>query len=92
MGCTATVFEPVPAYQNLLRFGLSLNPGFQRRAKLYSNVVYPQAGIYNVSMPQGADVVPPWWGTVVTRHALELVENRLSCTLFLEIKPCGKWG
>ena len=45
MGCTATVFEPVPAYQNLLRFGLSLNPGFQRRAKLYSNVVYPQAGI-----------------------------------------------
>ena len=56
MGCTATVFEPVPAYQNLLRFGLSLNPGFQRRAKLYSNVVYPQAGIYNVSMPQDADV------------------------------------
>jgi FkbM family methyltransferase len=38
-----------------VRFGLSLNPGFQRRAKLYSNVVYPQAGIYNVSMPQ-ADV------------------------------------
>ena len=56
MGCSATAFEPIPAYQNLVRFGLSLNPGFQRRAKLYSNVVYPQAGIYNVSMPQEADV------------------------------------
>ena len=56
MGCSATAFEPIPAYQSLMRFGLSLNPGFQRRAKLYSNVVYPQAGIYNVSMPQGADV------------------------------------
>ena len=55
MGCSATAFEPIPAYQSLVRFGLSLNPGFQRRAKLYSNVVYPQAGIYNVSMPQ-ADV------------------------------------
>ena len=56
MGCSATAFEPIPAYQSLVRFGLSLNPGFQRRAKLYSNVVYPQAGIYNVSMPQEADV------------------------------------
>ena len=56
MGCSATAFEPIPAYQSLVRFGLSLNPGFQRRAKLYSNVVYPQAGIYNVSIPQETDV------------------------------------
>lgn len=54
MGCTATVVEPIPAYQSLLRFGLSLNPGFQRRAKLYSNVVYPHPGVYNVSLPLAA--------------------------------------
>jgi len=56
MGCVATVVEPIPAYQSLLRFGLSLNPGFQQRAKLYSNVVYPHPGVYNVSLPLVASV------------------------------------
>lgn len=54
MGCSATVVEPVPAYQRILRLGLSLNPGFNNRTRLFSSVVYHKAGAFNVTVPQAA--------------------------------------
>ena len=39
LGCSVAVFEPVPAYQEIIRLGLRLNPGFAERVTLYGNVV-----------------------------------------------------
>lgn len=52
MGCSATVVEPIRSYQQILRHGLALNPGFGRRTRLYSNVIYSERGVFNVTMPQ----------------------------------------
>ena len=54
LGCRVAVFEPVPAYQEVLRLGLSLNPGFAERATLYGNVVYDQPGNYTLRVPKPA--------------------------------------
>jgi FkbM family methyltransferase len=51
LGCDVVVFEPVPAYQEVMRLGLSLNPGFASKATIMGNVVYHELGQYNVNMP-----------------------------------------
>lgn len=51
LGCSVIVFEPVPAYQEVLRLGLSLNPGFASRTTLYGNVVYDTPGNYTLRVP-----------------------------------------
>lgn len=51
LGCTVTVFEPVPAFLELLRIGLILNYGFAERVTIYRNVVSDQPGEYNLSVP-----------------------------------------
>lgn len=45
LGCRVAVFEPVPAYQEIMELGLSLNPGFAERTTLYGNVVYDQVRV-----------------------------------------------
>lgn len=51
LGCRVAVFEPVPAYQEIMQLGLSLNPGFAARTTLYGNVVYDKAGKYPLRVP-----------------------------------------
>ena len=45
------VFEPVPAYQEVMRLGLALNPGFADRVTIYGNVVYNDPGTYTLRVP-----------------------------------------
>lgn len=52
LGCRVAVFEPVPAYQEIMKLGLSLNPGFAERTTLYGNVVYDRAGNYTLRVPR----------------------------------------
>lgn len=52
LGCRVAVFEPVPAYQEIMELGLSLNPGFAERTTLYGNVVYDQPGNYTLRVPR----------------------------------------
>ena len=54
LGCEVSVFEPVPAYQEVLNLGVSLNPGFAERTTLYGNVVYDQPGDYTLRVPKAA--------------------------------------
>ena len=56
LGCRVAVFEPVPAYQEVMRLGLSLNPGFAERTTLYGNVVYDQPGNYTLRVPRPAAI------------------------------------
>ena len=51
LGCRVAVFEPVPAYREVMQLGLALNPGFAARTKLYGNVVYDQPGNYTLRVP-----------------------------------------
>jgi FkbM family methyltransferase len=51
LGCSVAVFEPVPAYQEVMRLGLALNPGFASRTTLYGNVVYDTPGNYTLRVP-----------------------------------------
>jgi len=51
LGCKVVVFEPVPAYQEVMRLGLALNPGFSERVTLYGNVVYNTPGLYTLRVP-----------------------------------------
>lgn len=51
LGCEVVVFEPVPAYQEVMRLGLALNPGFAARTTLYGNVVYDTPGNYTLRVP-----------------------------------------
>jgi len=52
LGCDVTVFEPVPAYREIMQLGIALNPGFSKRVTLYGNVVYNQPGQYTLRVPQ----------------------------------------
>jgi len=51
LGCNVAVFEPVPAYREVLNLGVSLNPGFASRVKVYGNVVYDTPGNYSLRVP-----------------------------------------
>ena len=51
LGCKVVVFEPVPAYQEVMRLGLALTPGFASRATIYGNVVYNTPGHYTLRVP-----------------------------------------
>ena len=51
LGCSVTVFEPIPLFQDVLRLGLSLNPGFAERTTLFGNVVYSDRGSFAVRLP-----------------------------------------
>ena len=51
LGCRVVVFEPIPAYQEVLMLGVSLNPGFRERVELHSNVVYDTPGNYTLRVP-----------------------------------------
>mgnify|MGYP006135015215 CR=1 FL=1 len=51
LGCSVVVFEPVPAYQDIMRLGLWLNPGFSSRVTIYGNVVYDTPGVYDLRVP-----------------------------------------
>jgi len=52
LGCSVAVFEPVPAFYEVLRHGVSLNPGFGKRMALYANVVYDIPGNYSLRVPK----------------------------------------
>ena len=52
LGCDVIVFEPVPAWHQIMRLGVSLNPGFARRLHVYGNVVYNQPGNYTLHVPR----------------------------------------
>jgi FkbM family methyltransferase len=51
LGCDVVAFEPVPEFQEALQLGISLNPGFAQRARLYGNVVYDTPGTYSLRVP-----------------------------------------
>ena len=51
LGCSVIVFEPIPAYQEVLMLGVSLNPGFRERVELHGNVVYDTPGNYTLRVP-----------------------------------------
>tara|TARA_B110001452_G_scaffold211129_1_gene181602 strand:- start:211 stop:1497 length:1287 start_codon:yes stop_codon:yes gene_type:complete len=51
LGCRVVVFEPVPLFQEVLRLGVSLNPGFAERVEIYGNVVYDTPGNYSLRVP-----------------------------------------
>jgi FkbM family methyltransferase len=51
LGCSVAVFEPVPTYREVLRLGVTLNPGFGERVRLYGNVVYDTPGNYTLRVP-----------------------------------------
>lgn len=38
------VFEPVPAYREVMQLGIALNPGFADRVAVHANVVYDVPG------------------------------------------------
>ena len=51
LGCEVIVFEPVPLFQEVLRLGIQLNPGFAERVTIYGNVVYDTPGNYTLRVP-----------------------------------------
>ena len=51
LSCSVVVFEPVPAYQEVMKLGLSLNPGFASRVQLFGNVVFDQPGSFTLNVP-----------------------------------------
>ena len=51
LGCNVIAFEPVPAYLEVMRLGVSLNPGFADRLTLRPNVVYDTPGNYTLRVP-----------------------------------------
>ena len=51
LGCSVVVFEPVDAYQEIMRLGLALNPGFASKVRLFGNVVYDLPGEYDLNVP-----------------------------------------
>lgn len=52
LGCRVLVFEPVPAWLEILTLGLSLNPGFEDRVRIGQHVVYPEAGNFTLHVPR----------------------------------------
>jgi len=52
LGCSVMVFEPVPAYREVMQLGLALNPGFAARTTLFDNVVYDTPGNYTLRVPK----------------------------------------
>lgn len=51
LGCRVDVFEPIPAYREVLELGVGLNPGFRERVRVFPNVVYDQPGNYTLRVP-----------------------------------------
>ena len=51
LGCRVVVFEPVPAYREVMQLGISLNPGFGERVTVHPNVVYDTPGNYSLRVP-----------------------------------------
>ena len=51
LGCHVSIFEPVPAFIEILRIGLLLNNGFAERATIYRNVVSSSPGEYTLPVP-----------------------------------------
>ena len=41
----------MPLFQEVLRLGVTLNPGFAARVELYGNVVYDTPGNYTLRVP-----------------------------------------
>lgn len=62
LGCSVVVFEPVPAFHEILRLGVALNPGFGARVGLYENVVYDTPGSYTLRVPKNAGKRRKKWG------------------------------
>ena len=52
LGCRVRVFEPVPKWHEILRLGVTLNPGFATRLTLYANVVYDTPGNFTLMVPR----------------------------------------
>ena len=52
LGCDVFVVEPVPAWLEVLRLGVALNPGFARHVRIAQNVVYPERGNFTLRVPQ----------------------------------------
>lgn len=51
LGCDVVAFEPVPSYQEIIKLGVSLNPGFSEKFTLYGNLVYNEAGEFSMHVP-----------------------------------------
>ena len=51
LGCDVVAFEPVPSYQEIIKLGVSLNPGFSEKFTLYGNLVYNEAGEFAMHVP-----------------------------------------
>ena len=52
LGCRVLVLEPVPAWLEIFKLGLSLNPGFADRVRIGQNVVYPETGNFTLHVPR----------------------------------------
>lgn len=52
LGCDVLVVEPVPAWLEVLRLGVALNPGFANHVTIAQNVVYPRRGNYTLRVPR----------------------------------------
>ena len=52
LGCRVRVFEPAPLWQEVLKLGVTLNPGFRERLTIYSNVVYDRPGMFRLMVPR----------------------------------------
>jgi len=51
LGCSVVVFEPIPAYREVMQLGIELNPGFGARVDVRPNVVYDTPGNYSLRVP-----------------------------------------
>lgn len=51
LGCNVFVVEPVPAWLEILKLGIALNPGFARHVRIAQNVVYPERGNFTLRVP-----------------------------------------
>lgn len=51
LGCDVIAIEPTPIWQNVLRLGLAINPGFASKLRLFGNVIYNKPGSYTLHGP-----------------------------------------
>ena len=87
LGCRVVVFEPIPAYQEVMMLGVSLNPGFRERLELHRNVVYDTPGwahqrAHSVS-PHSSEPLSIWHPLISPPPLSLLLSPPLSSALLL---------
>mmetsp|Transcript_384 Transcript_384/g.596 ORF Transcript_384/g.596 Transcript_384/m.596 type:complete len:377 (-) Transcript_384:217-1347(-) len=75
LGCRVLVIEPVPAWLEILKLGVSLNPGFASRLEIAGNVVYPQAGNFTLRVPKPSGKRPMYLGMTYMKGSAGMIKG-----------------